>query len=239
MKRKALVLTSLAAALMLGTAATSTFAQQPDRPQRGGAAMFVALLQQFDADKNGQISKDEAKSGQEAIFAEIDADKDGVLTPGELRKHREAKMAEWRNTAQAGKGQTRGQGMGNGPQDDSGPNAQVPRDGEGQQAMGPRDGKGRWGRDWDGPRHGHHKGWGDRDGWRGHGIRGDNRGPGMGEGPRGPRMMMRMADTDENGQISKQEAAAMMDTMFTRMDSNGDGVISADDMPKRPFWLRG
>lgn len=223
MKRKSLVLASLAAALMLGTAATSTFAQEQNRPQRGGgAAMFVAMLQQFDTDKNGQISKEEAKAGQEKIFAEIDTDNDGSLTPGELRKYHEAKREEWREARQAASPQ------GNAPQAGAEANAEAPRDG-----------KGRWGRGGDGPRYGHHMGWGDRDGWRGHGMRGDDRGPGMGDGNRGPRMMMRMADTDENGQISKAEAAAMVDKMFTRMDRNNDGVISADDMPKRPMWFRG
>ena len=50
--------------------------------------------------------------------------------------------------------------------------------------------------------------------------------------------MMRVADTDENGQISQAEATAMADKMFTRMDRNKDGVISADDMPKRPIMMR-
>jgi Ca2+-binding EF-hand superfamily protein len=48
-------------------------------------------------------------------------------------------------------------------------------------------------------------------------------------------MMMRRADTDENGQVSKQEAVAAFDKLFTRMDRNKDGVISIDDMPDRPL----
>jgi hypothetical protein len=47
--------------------------------------------------------------------------------------------------------------------------------------------------------------------------------------------LVRMADTDENGQISKAEATAAMDKMFTRMDRNKDGVITIDDLPDRPF----
>jgi len=66
--------------------------------------------------------------------------------------------------------------------------------------------------------------------------RGENRrGP---DGMRGEGRMMRVADTDENGQISQAEATAMVDKMFTRMDRNNDGVISADDMPKRPMMMR-
>lgn len=48
-------------------------------------------------------------------------------------------------------------------------------------------------------------------------------------------LMFRRIDTDENGQISKQEAEAAMERLFTRMDRNKDGVISIDDMPDRPF----
>ena len=48
-------------------------------------------------------------------------------------------------------------------------------------------------------------------------------------------MMMHRVDTDQNGQISKQEAVAAFDKLFARMDRNKDGVISIDDMPDRPF----
>ncbi|MEZ2130877.1 MULTISPECIES: EF-hand domain-containing protein [unclassified Sinorhizobium] len=48
-------------------------------------------------------------------------------------------------------------------------------------------------------------------------------------------LMFRRIDRDENGQISKQEAEAAMERLFTRMDRNKDGVISIDDMPDRPF----
>lgn len=44
------------------------------------------------------------------------------------------------------------------------------------------------------------------------------------------------ADTDGNGQLSKPEFMAAGEKIFTRLDSNGDGVISIDDMPDRP-WL--
>ncbi|TCL72234.1 EF-hand domain-containing protein [Rhizobium sp. BK251] len=48
-------------------------------------------------------------------------------------------------------------------------------------------------------------------------------------------MIIRRADTDENGQVSKQEAEAAMNKLFDRMDTNKDGVISIDDMPDHPF----
>lgn len=47
--------------------------------------------------------------------------------------------------------------------------------------------------------------------------------------------LIRMGDTDGNGQLSKAEATAAGDKMFERLDKNKDGVISIDDMPNRPF----
>ncbi|MBY3234618.1 calcium-binding protein [Rhizobium laguerreae] len=48
-------------------------------------------------------------------------------------------------------------------------------------------------------------------------------------------LMMQRIDTDQNGQISKQEATAAFDKLFARMDRNKDDVISIDDMPDRPL----
>jgi hypothetical protein len=47
--------------------------------------------------------------------------------------------------------------------------------------------------------------------------------------------LIRWADTDENGQVSKAEFTAAGEKMFERLDRNKDGVISIDDMPDRPF----
>ena len=73
----------------------------------------------------------------------------------------------------------------------------------------------------------------DRDG------RGDGERRGMHHGRKLGHMggfhLVRLADTDENGQFSKAEITAAADKLFARMDRNGDGVISIDDMPNRPF----
>jgi len=48
-------------------------------------------------------------------------------------------------------------------------------------------------------------------------------------------MMMR-ADTNADGKISREEFTAVMDQRFARLDKNGDGFITADevsDMPAR------
>lgn len=57
----------------------------------------------------------------------------------------------------------------------------------------------------------------------------------MNHGRIGGMQLIRHADTDENGQFSKAEIGAAVDKLFTRMDRNGDGVITIDDMPDRPF----
>jgi Ca2+-binding EF-hand superfamily protein len=64
---------------------------------------------------------------------------------------------------------------------------------------------------------------GGRQGWGKHGGKG------------GAYALFRMADTDENGQVSKAEFTAAGEKMFERLDRNKDGVISIDDMPDRPF----
>ncbi|GEO83607.1 MULTISPECIES: EF-hand domain-containing protein [Alphaproteobacteria] len=257
MTGKTLTLAALVGSLLIGTSATTVLAQQ-DMDRGPGAAMFVHMLQEFDTNKDGKISKDEAIAARDKMFATVDANNDGVLTPGEFRKQREAmraaRQAEMQANApvQSGQGQGNGPGagQGQGPQDGTGPmNAEPPRDATGNQFgwnrnsdRGPRG-------DCDGPRYGMGRGWGDDDGprqGRHHGMRDDNRGPGMErDGPRGERMggmgprgMMQMADTDENGQISKDEAAAFADKMFTQMDTNKDGAITADDLPQRGLWGR-
>ena len=48
-------------------------------------------------------------------------------------------------------------------------------------------------------------------------------------------MLIRMADKDENGQLSKAEVTEASAKLFERLDRNKDGVISIDDMPDRPF----
>ncbi len=190
MNRKTLTLTALAATLVVGTSAAA-FARQQMGEARGPEVRFVHMLQQFDENKDGKISKDEAKTGRERLFGEIDTDKDGALTPGELRAHREAMRAN----APAGKGA----GMGMEQQDASG------------RQMGMM-------------------GWKKHHGERA-AMAEDGQRQGMGHGGRFGGM--RMADADENGQISREEVSVASDKFFTRMDRNGDGVLSADDMPKR------
>jgi Ca2+-binding EF-hand superfamily protein len=212
MSRNKLIVAALSSVLIVGAAAGSSFAapgdkhKHPPKPHHmmmGGGprgpmmreVVFVRMLQQFDTNKDGQISKDEAKNGMETIFAAIDTDKDGSLTPGEIRKYHEAQMAKAKAPADDMEAD-----------DDAAP-APPPADADAGQPKPPQEEA--------------------------------NRGPGR-HGMRGPGMIrelmvMQRIDTDENGQISKQEAEAAFDKFFTRMDTNKDGVISIADMPERPF----
>jgi len=211
MSRKKLILAALSSVMIVGAAAGTSFAashdkrHHPPRPQHAMGTMmgprmgaireiiFVRMLKQFDTNKDGQVSKQEAKDGMEAIFVAIDTDKDGSLTPGEIRKYREAQMAKMKAPAD------------DATDDDATP-AAPPPDADNAQPTPPQPGP---------------DGRPDRRGMHGGMMRG--------------MMMMQRFDTDENGQISKQEAEAAFDKFFTWMDRNKDGVISLDDMPDRPF----
>lgn len=233
MTGKTLTLAAIVGSLLIGTSATAVLARQETGRGPGGAGMFVHMLQEFDTNKDGKISRDEAASARDGMFAAVDADKDGNLTPGEFRKHREAMRTARQAEMQAN---APGQGQGQGQQD-----GLDPKTGEAQQGGGKQFGWG-WGdnapRGWHGSHHGSGR---DSVDGKHHTMREGDRGPGMERrGPMGERMgprgMMRMADTDENGQISKAEATTLSDKMFTRMDTDKDGFISADDLPKRGFW---
>ncbi|QPB21886.1 EF-hand domain-containing protein [Rhizobium sp. 007] len=216
MSRNKLILIALSS-VMIGAAADGSFAapgdraRQPPRQMTGDGmraeamreVAFVRMLKQFDTNKDGQISKQEAQDGIEKVFAAIDTNNDGALTPGEIRKHHEAQMED-RNAPDDQLGAN----------DDAVPNAPQTADNGGQPKIPKRAEHDRGGAD-RGPGD---KRWGMRDGGRMMFT-----------------SMMRRMDTDENGQISKQEAEATFDKFFIRMDRNKDGAISIDDMPNRPF----
>ncbi|MDO1580845.1 EF-hand domain-containing protein [Rhizobium oryzicola] len=205
MNGKKFALAALGATLLMGAAAPASYAA-PDRhgprpgPERAMMMdrMFIYLLKNADANKDGKITKDELVAWEENLFSQIDANKDGSITPGELRAYQKTKMEEWRSKMK----EARADAPPPGP-DGKGP------DGKGPDHKGPH-----------GPRNG----------------MGPDR---MGPGHKGPGLMgnriFRMIDTDENGQISKAEASAAVDKLFTRMDRNKDGVISIDDLPNGPF----
>lgn len=115
---------------------------------------------------------------------------------------------------------------------DTGPDGPPPDDmaaGGGDDDGGP----GMWGH-----RMGGHHGWGRGDCGGGEGRHarwgggdGEGRGRMMGEG--GGRMMA-MLDSNGDGAIGDDEAAAIADRMFSRIDSNGDGSVSQDEFTSGP-----
>ncbi|MCX8995806.1 hypothetical protein NOF55_01655 [Rhizobiaceae bacterium BDR2-2] len=188
-------------------------------------AAFIHMLKLADADKDGKVTKEEADAAFLKIFDEIDGDKDGAVTPGEFRNYTQARMEEFRKNnppperAQANDADDQEQA-----QNDARPDRERPRGerhaergdgprGEGPRAEGPRG---------DGPR-GEGRGWFGRD-------RGDREAR-----PLRASLPLRHADTDENGQVSREEAKAFGDKIFARLDVNKDGVMSIDDLPDRPF----
>jgi hypothetical protein len=108
MYRNKLVLAALSSILVVGATAGTSFAAPGDRPDRPrphammggprGAAfreiVFVRMLKQFDENKDGKISKEEATDGLDKVFTAIDSNNDGSLTPGEIRQYRQAERAK-------------------------------------------------------------------------------------------------------------------------------------------------
>ncbi|MDV4159198.1 MULTISPECIES: EF-hand domain-containing protein [Rhizobium] len=211
MYRNKLILAALSSTLIFGAAAGAGYAAPGDGPRQhpgrhgpmhgpGPAAFreitYVRMLKQFDTNKDGQISKDEATAGIDKIFAAIDSNKDGSLTPGEIGAYQKAQMQAMRDQRKQDASNNK---------DAKTADATPDNNDQGQPPQGDHEGR-------DGHR------------WMRHG----------GNIMRASVMMHRV-DTDQNGQISKQEAEAGMDKLFTRMDRNKDGVISIDDMPDRPL----
>lgn len=180
----------------------------PHGGMRGDAA-FVRMLKLADADKDGKVTKAEADAGFAKVFDTIDTDKNGAVTPGEFRTHAQARMEEFRKN--------------NPPPADDKERAMMEDGTNGDRRGPPRDGEGP--RGWM-----HNAERGEGRGWFGHGKGKDDEAR-----PMRASFMLRHVDTDENGQVSRDEAKAFGDGIFARLDENKDGVISIDDLPDRPF----
>lgn len=215
MTLKRTALAALAATFLVSAMAPASFAA-PGRPDRDGPGprggmmqelMFVRLLKDADTNKDAKISKEEVAAWETKMFEAADASKDGILTPGEMRDYHKARMEEFREQRKAERAA-----------DATAKPEETAKGPEGKPGHGPKHG---------GPdkmaegERGH-----GRDGWGGHG-----KGKGMMPGA----ALIRFVDTDENGQISKEEASNASTKLFERMDRNKDGVITIDDMPNQPL----
>ncbi|MBP2559825.1 Ca2+-binding EF-hand superfamily protein [Neorhizobium galegae] len=218
MTAKKIALATLGAVLIAGAAIPAFAAPGRDGPGRhdgpGRAmmqdVMFVRLLKNADADKDGKISKDEMAAFQDKLFTAVDANKDGSLTRGEMFDYRQAKIEEFRKNNQPEVANTADQ-----------------KDDQSDHDMADRRGDHRRDRD--------HSAWNHE----GQGRHGGRREDARWERPHGHHMMGRgmfgMVDEDRDGKITKAEASAASDKLFARMDTNKDGTISIDDLPDRPL----
>ncbi|MCM2291546.1 EF-hand domain-containing protein [Allorhizobium sp. BGMRC 0089] len=271
MSARKTIVAALAATLLASASSGAVFAQERGGPDEHGprpmmracgphmhrppgpAELFIIALQQFDTNKDGKISLDEAKAAEDKIFAAIDTNKDGVLTPGELKAYHDTRMKALRDMMSKRSMADEKAAPADDPAAKEPPvgadeTAKAPPPPPGDDArMGPMGGPMHGPMDamddcgpspmgWGGP-HGHHPPMPPH-GPMHHGMMGER-----GEGPHGMRMMMEMMwpyemlarfDTDQNGQISKAEADAALVKLFKRLDTNHDGYISADDFPKVP-----
>lgn len=192
----------------------------PKAAMRADAA-FVRMLKLSDADKDGKITKAEADTGFMKVFDAIDADKDNAATPGEFRTYMKARMEEFRKN-NPGMGMGQGKGPEQAMQDGmpgpggNGPGGMMGKHQNGEHGMGGKHRDGEHGKGGDGHR------------WFGKNDDGKER-------PMKASFLIRQADTDQNGQVSREEAQKFGETIFARMDTNKDSVISIDDLPDRPF----
>lgn len=211
MNGKKILIAALSSTLLVGAAATASFAAPGDHhgprhhgmrgPHRMGPppeVIYVQLVKKFDTNGDMKVSKDELKTGVDKMFDQIDANHDGQITPAELKTYRQDQMKAWRDAHK---------------NDTAKGDDQKPTDGD--QAAGDDHGPG-------GDHHGHRGGHGPHGGW-------------MHKARMMQAMMFSRVDADGSGQISKQEAEDFANKVFDRMDRNHDGVISIDDMPDHPF----
>ncbi|WP_312222197.1 calcium-binding protein [Rhizobium rhizoryzae] len=236
MTLKRVALAALGATFLVGALAPASFAA-PGRPDREGHGprggmmqelVFVRLLKDADTNKDGKITKEEVAAWETKLFDAADANKDSNLTPGEIRQYHKARMEEFREQRKAeraandqAKPEEQAKGADAPPPPPPGPDGKP----DGKPGHGPKHG-------------GHHdmaEGRHGRDHGRDHGGRDDWDGPRKGPGMMPAAALIRFVDTDENGQISKDEAANAATKLFERMDRNKDGVISIDDIPSQPL----
>lgn len=133
MMMRKILLGTVAVSLVIGSVATAAFAS-PKGGKDGmhalgpmaGPGMFVFMLKNFDANKDGKIAADEAKAGADDLFVKIDTDKDGAVIPKEMRSWHEARMQAIKASM---KGAGAGEDQGAGPEGMDGPDGMGGPDG--------------------------------------------------------------------------------------------------------------
>lgn len=77
------MLSGLVVALVIGLAATSTFAHE-GKPSSGGAMAGNDMMQKIDSDGDGSISAAEHAAYAQRMFSTMDANQDGMVSKAEL-----------------------------------------------------------------------------------------------------------------------------------------------------------
>ena len=67
-----------------------------DEAMHGPGPMF----EEFDANKDGKLSRDEVQQGSDKLFKEIDTNKDGYLSQDEVKAHHKAMFEKHRQAMQ-------------------------------------------------------------------------------------------------------------------------------------------
>ena len=122
------ILAALSATLLVGAGGAAFARQNADRPVPPMArpSLYVFMLKNFDANKDGKITADEAKAGADTLFDKIDADKDGAVTPKEMRAWHKERMQAMRAAMKPADGAPApDDGMGP-PDGDAGPDGAPP-----------------------------------------------------------------------------------------------------------------
>ena len=219
-------LITLSAGAMLAAVAGTAFAERGERPnpdadgdgaitraemQQHGAQMFARM----DANGDGRLDQADREAHRQAMFARADADGDGELSQAEMQAMHEARKQRREDRRAAGSDARRdrmGDRFARLDTDDSGGLSQDELR-AGHQAHGDRRGEGA--------------------NKRAHrGMRGAKGGP-------GGHAMLRTADTDGDGAVSRAEFDAAIAARFARMDGNGDGSVSEAEHEAAREAMRG
>jgi Ca2+-binding EF-hand superfamily protein len=173
------------------------------------------MLARLDADHDGTISRDEFLARPEKLFARLDKNGDGKLDPSEIAAAQDQMHARM-------EGRHHWQGDRREARDDDDHDGWQGRHGHGWRHHGDDQGRSA---DRDDEHHG----------WR-HGDRRE-----AGEQPhRGAflRQMLRRADTDHDGALSRAEFDTASDAVFARLDLNHDGNITSDEAERAAEAMR-
>lgn len=187
-------------------------AQQGEAPRERSSGLFQA-----DANSDGTVTRAELDANSASRFRTLDANSDGQLTREEMRAGRERGDGEHGGRGRHGRGGHRGMHM---ERADANNDGNITRD---EFLAGPTQMFARMDANSDG-------------------VISANERPQRGErgerGQRGDRPERPRLDSDNNGQISQAEFAAMNVARFERIDANHDGRVTRDEVeagrPQRP-----